>query len=62
MIHHSDEIDTSGDRFVVQCPRCEEWFGTYSPSMSYATRHCACGTTFRIDIENERAGEVIECR
>lgn len=60
MIHSADDIDTSGDRFTVQCPTCEGWFGTYSAAMTSATRSCSCGTVFRIDIESERAGEIIE--
>ncbi|WP_336134242.1 hypothetical protein [Natronomonas amylolytica] len=54
------DSSTKGNRFYVTCPNCESVSGPYSPMMSSGTRQCSCGTTFRIDIDNHRAGKIIE--
>jgi len=61
MRHHSDPEPT-GNEFIVECPNCGAESGSYHPRMTYASRSCRCGTTFKIDIEAGEAGDVLSTR
>jgi hypothetical protein len=58
MTHPSDR-ESVGERFFVECPNCGAESGSHSSIMTHAGRQCSCGCVFRIDIENESAGTVI---
>ena len=58
MIHHATDLESLGDRFIIECPDCGARSGPYSPEMSFAERYCSCGTVFAIDIDAERPGKI----
>ena len=54
----TDESDDGG-RYYVNCPNCGKQSGSYSPAMTRGGRMCSCGAHFRIDVENQAAGELL---
>lgn len=54
------EADNNERLFYTHCPNCEKTVGPYNPTMTYCTRHCSCGTTFRIDIGRQEPGEILD--
>ena len=45
--------------YRVNCPNCGAESGPYTEMMAQGSRGCSCGIWFKIDTENQRAGEVI---
>lgn len=50
---------TPEGRFHCACPNCGEVSGSYSQSMTRGSHQCSCGTTYKIDVDNQEAGEVL---
>ena len=50
--------DTDG-KYYVKCPNCGKQSGPYTAHMTRGGRMCSCGVNFRIDVENQEAGEVL---
>lgn len=50
---------TPDGRFHCLCPSCGAVSGSYSPSMSRGSHKCSCGTTYSIDVANQKAGRIL---
>ena len=50
---------TADESYCVECPNCGKRSGPYSPAMTHGGRMCSCGANFRIDVENQAAGELL---
>lgn len=51
--------EAANGSYYCLCPGCHKTVGPYSPAMIRGSHQCDCGTTFKIDVEAQEAGEVI---